>query len=138
MDQRQRSARRRNLREQRLLPSGLRTEVATAFLPADLANAPDFVPSTARSYKVDDVLIVLNHVYVNEPKSKITITLTVHVETTAGEPVGRFREEVSSSERSQMVPPVTRVPLRTPSRGQYRLMVEVHSRIRSRQTSRRN
>ena len=113
-----------------MLSSQATTAVATAFAPADVATALDFVPTTARSYTAHDELVVRNDVYLNERRARNTIALTIQIEAASGETITTFREELPSSETSDHVPVVTRVPLRTLSPGLYRLVVETSSAIR--------
>jgi hypothetical protein len=108
-----------------ILSSQTASGVATAFLPADLAKAFAFVPSTARSYAADDVLMVLNHVYVNQSIARTPAALTIRIETATGESVATFREELSSPSTSERLPIVTRVPLEEISPGEYRVVVDV-------------
>jgi hypothetical protein len=108
-----------------ILSSRAASEVATAFLPADLAKALDFVPSTARSFSVDDELIVLNHAYVNQSLARTPLALTIRIETASGESVATFREELSSSPTSETLRIVTRVPLGAMSPGAYSVVVDV-------------
>ena len=77
-----------------------------------------------------DELVVRNDVYLNEWRARNTIALTIHIEAASGETVTTFREKLPSSETSDHVPVVTRVPLRTLSPGLYRLVVEASSTIR--------
>jgi VWFA-related protein len=108
-----------------LLSSQAASDVATAFLPADLAKALDFVPSTARSYRADDVLVVLNHVYMNQSSARTPAALTIRIENATGESVATFREELSSPSTSERLPIVTRLPLGERSPGEYRVVVDV-------------
>jgi hypothetical protein len=108
-----------------ILSSQTASGVATAFLPADLAKAFEFVPSTVRSYTADDVLMVLNHVYVNQSIARTPAALTIRIETATGESVATFREELSPPSTSERLPIVTRLPLRGISPGEYRVVVDV-------------
>jgi VWFA-related protein len=108
-----------------ILSSQTASGVATAFLPADLAKAFEFVPSTARSYRADDVLMVLNHVYVNQSIARTPAALTIRIETATGESIATFREELSAPSTSERLSIVTRVPLEGISPGEYRVVVDV-------------